>query len=135
MKTVDKMLPRFCRRRRQSVWQFLCLLALALVGLLIYYKYAKSAKPSDDNVIRMRQKRFQDYQESERRRSGPGENGEPVRLEGEEKKLGESLFKKEAFNIIASDKIALDRSIRDVRDEGWVHCKLFSMCTRSIVGV
>jgi hypothetical protein len=37
-------------------------------------------------------------------------------LEGEEKILGEKLYKKEAFNIIASDKISLQRSVPDVRD-------------------
>ncbi|KAK3762295.1 hypothetical protein RRG08_006040 [Elysia crispata] len=41
----------------------------------------------------------------------------PVYLEGEEKKLADSLIEKEAFNRIASDKIALDRSLKDVRDK------------------
>ena len=49
---------------------------------------------------------------------GPGEHGEAVKLSPEEQKEADRLFKKEAFNIIASDKIALDRSIRDNRDPG-----------------
>lgn len=46
----------------------------------------------------------------------PGERGAAVKLTPEEKKQADALFKKEAFNIIASDKVALDRSVRDVRD-------------------
>lgn len=57
-----------------------------------------------------------EYREKEGKREGLGEKGRAVTLQGEEKALADSLFKKEAFNIIASDKIALDRSIPDVRD-------------------
>lgn len=46
----------------------------------------------------------------------PGENGAAVRLSSEDQKQADALFKKEAFNIIASDKVALDRSVKDVRD-------------------
>lgn len=46
----------------------------------------------------------------------PGENGAAVRLSPEDQKKADALFRKEAFNIIASDKIALDRSVKDVRD-------------------
>ncbi|GFR78267.1 polypeptide N-acetylgalactosaminyltransferase [Elysia marginata] len=61
--------------------------------------------------------RFRDYKRTEPLRSGPGEKGNPLYLEGEEKKLADSLIEKEAFNRIASDKIALDRSLKDVRDK------------------
>lgn len=59
--------------------------------------------------------RFKTYQQSEKYREGPGEFGEPVHLIGEEKSLAESLIKAEAFNRIASDKISLERAIKDVR--------------------
>ncbi|WKY00836.1 hypothetical protein Q1695_015116 [Nippostrongylus brasiliensis] len=48
-------------------------------------------------------------------RSGPGENGAPVILEGEEKRIAEQQMKKYFMNVLASDKISLDRSIPDSR--------------------
>ena len=47
---------------------------------------------------------------------GPGEHGEPVYLEGEEKERAKRLMPVEAFNRIASDKISLKRAVRDMRD-------------------
>ena len=70
--------------------------------------------------MRVRIKRFMQYQKSEAFRSGPGERGEAVVLLGEEKTKAAALIPKEAFNRIASDKISLERSIPDVRDPEWV---------------
>nr|CDJ89781.1 Glycosyl transferase and Ricin B lectin domain containing protein [Haemonchus contortus] len=50
-----------------------------------------------------------------RNRIGPGENGAPVILEGEEKLIGEQQIKTVFMNVLASDKISLDRSIPDSR--------------------
>ncbi|CAI9728251.1 Hypothetical predicted protein [Octopus vulgaris] len=55
-------------------------------------------------------------QKNEPHRKGPGEQGLRVVLEVDEAKQKE-VFAKEAFNLIASDTIALDRSLRDIRDE------------------
>ena len=49
---------------------------------------------------------------------GPGERGQGVKLNATEKAEADRRFDKEAFNIVASGKVALDRSIRDVRDQG-----------------
>ncbi|XP_067931309.1 probable N-acetylgalactosaminyltransferase 9 isoform X2 [Watersipora subatra] len=46
----------------------------------------------------------------------PGERGGAVTLTGKDKALADSLFKKEAFNIIASNRIALNRTLSDIRD-------------------
>jgi len=46
---------------------------------------------------------------------GHGENGEPVILTDAEKVEADRLFKKETFNVIASNKVALDRSVPDTR--------------------
>ena len=69
-----------------------------------------------DEIMRVRVKRFMQYQQSEAHRSGPGERGAPLVLMGEEKTRAEALMPKEAFNRIASDKISLERSVPDVRD-------------------
>ncbi len=51
---------------------------------------------------------------------GAGEDGAPVHLYGQEKMIAEKLMATEAFNIIASDKISMHRSVPDTRDP---HCK------------
>lgn len=48
-------------------------------------------------------------------RTGPGEGGEGVKLEGEDIKLGEQSVAEYGFNEVASDKISLDRRARDTR--------------------
>jgi len=46
---------------------------------------------------------------------GPGEDGAPVQLTAEEQAEADKLFAKETFNVVASNKVALDRRIRDNR--------------------
>ena len=72
----------------------------------------------ETEVQRVRRVRYERYQEKERAgpRDGPGEGGMAVKLTKEEQEKADSLFKKEAFNIVASDKIAMDRSVKDTRD-------------------
>ena len=47
---------------------------------------------------------------------GAGENGAAVQLEGAEAIEAETRMASEAFNIIASDKISLHRTVPDTRD-------------------
>lgn len=47
---------------------------------------------------------------------GLGENGEPVHLQGEEAGQASLIMAKEAFNLVASDKISLHRVVPDTRD-------------------
>ncbi|MPC10987.1 N-acetylgalactosaminyltransferase 6 [Portunus trituberculatus] len=47
---------------------------------------------------------------------GMGEGGKLVKLSGEEGKLAEEVMKKEAFNLILSDKISVNRTVPDSRD-------------------
>ena len=48
-------------------------------------------------------------------RDGPGEDGKAVTLAPDEQEQADKKFKKAAFNVMISDKIALDRSIPDTR--------------------
>ena len=48
-------------------------------------------------------------------RSGPGENGTAVILDNKEMQLANSFIAEFGFNMIASDKISLDRRIKDTR--------------------
>lgn len=47
---------------------------------------------------------------------GLGEGGEPVVLSGREAETGEAVMKKEAFNLIVSDKVSYTRNVPDTRD-------------------
>lgn len=68
--------------------------------------------------FKSREKRHADYQvrSDNVKPDAPGENGQGVMLKGEQKEEADGLFKKEAFNIIASNMISLQRSLPDVRD-------------------
>jgi hypothetical protein len=46
----------------------------------------------------------------------PGENGQGVQLSADESKNLDAVMKKEFFNVRASDKISLWRTIPDTRD-------------------
>ena len=47
--------------------------------------------------------------------TGPGEQGAAVILTAEEEKLKDDLYKVNGFNAFASDKISLQRSLKDIR--------------------
>lgn len=51
-------------------------------------------------------------------RKGVGEQGAPAKLSESEQSLYDSIFKVNGFNGALSDKIALDRSLPDIRHEG-----------------
>lgn len=70
--------------------------------------------PSLEKVMEYRWMRFNNSRKRGVRR-GPGEMGAEVVLTSEEKDLADQLFDKEFFNVVVSDKIALDRSIPDYR--------------------
>ncbi len=46
---------------------------------------------------------------------GPGEQGAAVILSAEEEKKKDALYKVNGFNAFASDKISLDRALKDIR--------------------
>ena len=113
-------LPRFLRRHRVN-WKFLTIVALLLGSIYFYVNYGNvQSGEADEKVLLFRRERYMKYQKSENQRTGPGEKGMGLHLEGEEKERADELYKKEAFNIIASDKISLERSVKDVRDERYL---------------
>ena len=57
------------------------------------------------------------YEEKSEPRVGPGENGAGVNLDDAEKRSAQSLIGVYGFNMVASDKISLDRRIKDTRPE------------------
>jgi hypothetical protein len=82
----------------------------------VFY-YAQTPHDNSAEELRLfRLKRYLDYQ-TRPPRVGPGENGEPVTLAPEEQKIADEKWKNASFNVVASDKIALDRAIPDTRRE------------------
>lgn len=53
-----------------------------------------------------------------RPRDGPGEGGKPVVIPKENQEKMKEMFKINQFNLLASEMIALNRSLPDVRLEG-----------------
>ncbi|XP_041358145.1 putative polypeptide N-acetylgalactosaminyltransferase 10 [Gigantopelta aegis] len=53
--------------------------------------------------------------EEERSRTGPGEQGSALILGAEDEKHKDELYKVNGFNAFASDKISLERSVKDIR--------------------
>jgi polypeptide N-acetylgalactosaminyltransferase len=47
--------------------------------------------------------------------SGPGEQGSAVILSAEDENKKHDLYKANGFNALVSDKISLERAIRDIR--------------------
>ena len=48
-------------------------------------------------------------------RSWPGEGGVPVHLDASEKNKADQTVREFGFNMVVSDKISLDRRIKDTR--------------------
>jgi len=53
-----------------------------------------------------------------RPRDGPGEGGKPVVIAKDNQEKMKEMFKINQFNLMASEMIALNRSLPDVRLEG-----------------
>lgn len=51
----------------------------------------------------------------------PGEMGRPVNIAADQESVMKEMFKLNQFNILASDLISLNRSLQDVRQEGYVN--------------
>ncbi len=47
--------------------------------------------------------------------SGPGEGGVPVLLSPQEEQAAQRTISQYGFNMVASDKISMDRNIKDTR--------------------
>ena len=117
-----KAVRRFMLRHRINWKHALLLFIICGLCLVVFnnpgssHSGLKRAASVNDNsdVLHFRQQRYEKAQ-SRSHLSHPGENGAAVVLGKDDQKLADDLFDKEAFNIIASDKVALDRSIPDVR--------------------
>ncbi|KAK2178567.1 hypothetical protein NP493_535g01054 [Ridgeia piscesae] len=112
---------RFLLRNRQYLRPTtFCILAVFALGCFVFIistnyidKLQQYKRASDIKEYRM--ERYFKNKFRDPKKTGPGEGGEVVVLSPEEQKEADRLFRKEAFNIVASDKIAMDRRIPDTR--------------------
>ena len=112
---------RFLLRNRQYLRPTtFCILAIFALGCFVFIistnyidKLQQYKRASDIKEYRM--ERYFKNKFRDPKKTGPGEGGEVVVLSPEEQKEADRLFRKEAFNIVASDKIAMDRRIPDTR--------------------
>lgn len=102
---------RYFTIRRRSKLKYPVLLGLAII--IVFY-YMQHYDNSEEEIRLYRLQRYLSYQ-TRPPREGPGENGAPVTLAPEEQKIADEKWKNASFNVVASDKIALDRAIPDTR--------------------
>lgn len=83
-------------------------------------------------VVEYRHKRYKKALARSPNIKGPGEDGTAVFLTAEEQAEADKLFAKETFNVIASNKVALDRRIIDNRHREYaaVYCIVTSLQIR-----
>uniref|UniRef100_A0A914XRQ0 Polypeptide N-acetylgalactosaminyltransferase n=1 Tax=Plectus sambesii TaxID=2011161 RepID=A0A914XRQ0_9BILA len=119
----------FLPRRRENFINVVAVFVFFMVIIFVYsllddtspsrahpHKHLTNDKDVEvvDNEVGRRSMRhvIPDYSKP---RQGPGENGQGVYLQGEERELGEKQMKTWFMNVVASDKIDMDRSIPDSR--------------------
>ncbi|CAF1553477.1 unnamed protein product [Rotaria magnacalcarata] len=116
-------LIRLIYRRGRNKYIFVAFIILTVVyfshktdnNLVSSFGNATERQKTDVNVKRARINR-ETYTIPEPCVGCPGENGQSVSLTAEESKGLDEVMKKEFFNLRASDKISLWRSIPDTRD-------------------
>lgn len=126
------MIPRWLRRRGwTNIHLFGCALLVLVCYKVVFTELNVDTDRNDRNTgsdsrIAPRDSghsnkkadyRYERYNNRDKENIGsPGERGAAVNLVGKDAALADSLFKKEAFNIIASNRIALNRTLKDIRD-------------------
>lgn len=114
------------RRNLKSLLKFGLISAVTMVVTVLVYRTLDN---NNNNIVKSNRKTvakrqsynekidWHDYKMIERdsKRTGPGEQGAPAYLSSVESSNYEKLFRVNGFNAALSDKIALDRSIPDIR--------------------
>ena len=84
-------------------------------------------------VIDFRRRRYERAQARSPGVQGPGEGGVGVILTSEEQKEADVLFDQETFNVIASNKMAMDRRVPDLRHPELVQFPITHILTFCII--
>lgn len=108
-----------CPRIKRVYWKILSII-LIFAFVSFYLKSFLNEKRGPNNfkpiskLAQVYEKEVKDYED----RIIPllGHNGEPAYLEGKDAKDGEEALKKFALNTVLSDRMPLDRKLRDPRN-------------------
>ncbi len=76
-----------------------------------------SGEPKNEKMIKIDWNDYK-YMEFERQRTGLGEHGEAAHLGPEDESQRKTLFSQNGFNGLLSDRISLNRSVKDIRHKG-----------------
>lgn len=110
---------------KSSIKKLIALLCIISIStFIILYSYSIHSThlsvqktKSNDTVFKIDWINY-DFIEHEKQQNGPGEKGLPVFLDNpDELKLSAKLVREFSYNVIASDKISLNRSLPDSRNE------------------
>ncbi|KAK0414463.1 hypothetical protein QR680_011442 [Steinernema hermaphroditum] len=121
---MGRLWQYFIPRRRERF--FATVVGVAFVFFMVFYLHANPEEEDSLLVQSARQigrarrmppvmeHKIPDYSKP---RHGPGENGHPYHLTGDEREKGQEQLKTWFMNVAVSDKISLDRSIPDSRSQ------------------
>ncbi|XP_044763841.1 polypeptide N-acetylgalactosaminyltransferase 1-like [Coccinella septempunctata] len=114
-----------CGRLKKSHTRILVVSSLIL-WLIVYIKFFKTKiLDENDETVALLSGRYESILQGYESKiiPGLGDEGEPAYLEGEDKKYGEKSLNIFALNTVLSDRMPLDRKLRDPRSP---RCKEFS---------
>lgn len=98
---------------------FLFYLFTLVIFLIVYFvRYYIREESWDLNSSDPEERAIREYESKIIR--GLGADGKAAYLDGDDKALGELALKSVAMNTVLSDRIPLDRPLRDVRNTEWV---------------
>ncbi|XP_045480416.1 N-acetylgalactosaminyltransferase 6-like [Harmonia axyridis] len=125
------------RRNFKTIYKFFFIAGISVVCTVLLYRiFIKNPKneisfresflkkavfgPEDVLILNGEKIDWHNYQliEEDSKKKGPGEQGKSAVLKNNEMENYEELYKVNGFNAALSDKIALDRSIPDIRHSG-----------------
>lgn len=108
-------------RKCLRIRKYLILHAFILLLLLLFFAIRFLARDNDWELMKVlsdEEKHIREYES--RIVQGLGADGKAAYLDGEDKTLGELALKSVAMNVILSDRIPLDRTLKDTRHEVYV---------------
>lgn len=101
---------------------FSCYVLYFIINLRRYNSSLDSVMDPEQELIDIKQPKllignFWTPEAKKTYRSGPGENGEPVQTKPADESKKQESYSEYGFNQYVSDKISLERSIKDTRHE------------------
>ena len=94
---------------RRKCLPFGCILVIIIIICLGILEHCGKRRWYNYRLTRYKKNQMRGFQ------SGPGENGTAVILSEEEQLIADKQLSEISYNVVAGNKIAMDRSLPDVR--------------------